>query len=304
MRNEGLLLTSVNMRTSAGPMRVLEDEARAATRGAIQEVGVFGGFPYADTAHAGASILVISDAALDPSGSEGSRVADAMMQRLRALAPQFEVRLPTARQAIDAALTKRTQGLVAVTDPADNPLSGGAGDTPELFRALLDTQIGEPALFASFADPAVVQVARGAGIGGVLDVTLVARYGRQFGEPVAIRAMVERITDGVFRNVGPVQTGVERRFGGSVMLRVERQPMLRVIVTQDVVPADDPAFYTLHGIELSALRLLCVKAKNHFRAAFESRCAAIIDCDAPGPAAVDLSKLAFRNAGRRQAFNV
>jgi microcystin degradation protein MlrC len=44
------------------------------------------------------------------------------------------------------------------------------------------------------------------------------------------------------------------------------------------------------------LRLLCAKAKNHFRAAFASRCSVIVDCDAPGPAAVDLSRLPFRNA--------
>ena len=67
------------------------------------------------------------------------------------------------------------------------------------------------------------------------------------------------------------------------MLVVDEQPPLRVIVTEQVVPADDPAFYALHGIDPASLRLLCVKAKNHFRAAFAQRCAAIIDCDAPGP---------------------
>jgi microcystin degradation protein MlrC len=54
--------------------------------------------------------------------------------------------------------------------------------------------------------------------------------------------------------------------------------------------------YALHGVDPASLRLLCVKAKNHFRAAFAQRCAAIIDCDAPGPACVDLSRLPFRNA--------
>ena len=49
------------------------------------------------------------------------------------------------------------------------------------------------------------------------------------------------------------------------------------------------------GIDLKSLRLLCVKAKNHFRAAFASRCAAIIDCDTPGPACLDLTQLPFRH---------
>jgi microcystin degradation protein MlrC len=99
----------------------------------------------------------------------------------------------------------------------------------------------------------------------------------------------------VFRNVGPMQTGVEVRCGGSVVLVVDEQPGVRIIVTEQVVPADDPAFFALHQIDPATLRLLCVKAKNHFRAAFAQRCSDIIDCDAPGPACVDLTQLPFRN---------
>ena len=41
--------------------------------------------------------------------------------------------------------------------------------------------------------------------------------------------------------------------------------------------------------------LLCVKAKNHFRAAFAETFAAILDVDTPGPAAPDLARLRFRH---------
>ena len=57
----------------------------------------------------------------------------------------------------------------------------------------------------------------------------------------------------------------------------------------------DPAFFRLHGIDPGATRLLANKAKNHFRAAFAERCSAIIECDAPGPAALDLAALPFRH---------
>ena len=40
--------------------------------------------------------------------------------------------------------------------------------------------------------------------------------------------------------------------------------------------------------------LLCVKAKNHFRAAFAQRFRRLVDADTPGPAALDLAKLRFR----------
>ena len=69
---------------------------------------------------------------------------------------------------------------------------------------------------------------------------------------------------------------------------------IEVIVTSRCMPADDPGFYALHGINLSQTRLLCVKAKDHFRAAFEPLCTRIIDCDSPGPASADLASLPFR----------
>jgi microcystin degradation protein MlrC len=293
--NDGVLLPSFNMRTSAGPMRELEEAARAATTGAVLEVSVFGGFPYADTIDTGSSVFVISDARLDPHGYQARHAAQTLMDRIHSLAPLFQVRLPTPQQAVASALNSTRPGLIAVTDPADNPLSGGGGDTPGLFRALLEARPDVPCVFASFADPAVVAAARDAGTGQPIEVTLGGRFGSHFGEGVRCRATVERVTDGIFRNVGPMETGVERRCGGSVVLIVDGQPSVRVIVTEQVVPADDPAFFALHDIDPAALRLLCVKAKNHFRAAFAERCSEIIDCDAPGPACLDLAQLPFRN---------
>jgi microcystin degradation protein MlrC len=295
LHNDGVLLGSFNMRTAAGPMRELEEIARAATRGAVLEVAVFGGFPYADTRWTGASVLAVSDARLDPDAAAATRAAQTVGSAIHRLAPQFRVVLPAPPAAIAAALAHPGAGLVAVTDPADNPLSGGGGDTPGLFRALLEARVAEPCVFASFADPGVVAAARRAGIGQTIDATLGGRLGAHFGAGVPVRAVVERLTDGVFRNVGPMEHGVERRCGGTAVLAIAGQASLRVVVTEHVVPADDPAFYALHGIDPGALRLACVKAKNHFRAAFGQRCAAIVDCDAPGPACLDLSQLPFRH---------
>ncbi len=294
--NEGLLLGSLNMRTDAGPMHDLEAAARAATTGAIREVALFGGFPYADTTHTGASVLVVSDARLDPAGDAAARAARTLTDEIRRHAPAFDVQLPTAEQAIAKALGITKRGLIAITDPADNPLSGGGGDTPGLLRALLDARVAVPTLLASFADPGIVAAACDAGVGQSIAVTLGGRYGPHFGEGIGLRATVECLTDGVFQNIGPMQTGVERNGGGSALLIVDEQPFVRIIVTAQVVPADDPAFFALHGIDPATLRLLCVKAKNHFRAAFAQRCVEIIDCDSPGPASVDLAVLPFRNA--------
>lgn len=293
-----LLLSSFNMRTDAGPMRELQDLAAAQAQGGVAEVAVFGGFPYTDTADTGASVLVVADRARDADGAQAEAAAATLMAAMRRLAPQFAVSLPTPQQGLAqaVALARAGGGLVAVTDPGDNPLSGGVCDTPELFRALLDARIELPCVFASFADPDAVRRAHEAGLGGLCELALGGRVSADFGPPVRAAFRVERYTDGEFSNIGPMETGVRTSCGRTALLSLRDRPNLRVIVTESVAPANDPGFFALHGIALDQVRLLCVKAKNHFRAAFQPLCAAIIDVDAPGPAALDLRLLPFRHA--------
>ncbi len=71
---------------------------------------------------------------------------------------------------------------------------------------------------------------------------------------------------------------------------------VQVVVTETCQSPNDAGYFALHGIDLAATRLLCVKAKNHFRAAFGPLCRAILEVDAPGPAGFDLGRYPFRHA--------
>jgi microcystin degradation protein MlrC len=298
----GRMLPSFNMRTDEGPMQALQALARdAESRGEAIDVSLFGGFPYADTADTGASAMAWAAGC-----AQARHTARALADAMAARAGAFEPRLLAPRDGILRALAA-PDGLVAVTDPADNPLSGGGADTPGLFATLLAMR-REPAgpvgrlpagaiVFAYFADPALVARALAAGPGATLEATLGATHGPAFGAPVPVRARVLRTTAGRFVNVGPMERGAAVDVGPSVVLDVEG---LQVVVAGAVGAANDPGFLALHGIDPRATRLLCVKAKNHFRAAFGPLCRAIIDVDCPGPAAADLGTLPFRRApGRR-----
>ncbi|MGH8683200.1 MAG: MlrC C-terminal domain-containing protein [Burkholderiales bacterium] len=56
---------------------------------------------------------------------------------------------------------------------------------------------------------------------------------------------------------GPMARGLTVAAGRTAMLDVRD---IRMIVTERVVPAHDPAFFALHGVDLARTRLLCVKA--------------------------------------------
>ncbi|MBL8382896.1 MAG: M81 family metallopeptidase [Burkholderiales bacterium] len=298
----GLALPSFNMRSDAAPMADLLAAARARERAAPVplELTLFGGFPYADTAHTGSSVMAFAaDAGL-------ARAAARDLAALwRVHAPAFAPRLVTPEAGLQQAaalLEHAAPGRpVAVTDPADNPLSGGAADTPALARALLAARrdrgsrlaglaAGE-IVFAYFFDPEAVAHARRAGVGALLDLRLGARLDARFGAPVAVRGRVVALTDGRFVNTGPMERGAAVGLGDTAVLDVDG---IHVILTSQVGAANDPAFFRLHGVDLARVRLLCVKAKNHFRAAFLPLAAAIIDVDCPGPAAADLAALPRR----------
>jgi microcystin degradation protein MlrC len=224
----------------------------------------------------------------DAAARAARAVADAIAARL----PRFAVTLPGPEAALAMALAA-PPGLVALLDPADNPLSGGVADTPEMLRVLVASGPPVPTVFAFLHDPASVGLARVAGQGASAAFALGGRTTGQFGPPVAVTAVVERLTEGRFVNQGPMERGAPVDLGATAVLRLGKN--LRIIVTSRKEAAVDPAFFALHGIDLDATRLLANKAKNHFRAAFAERCVAIVECDCPGPAALDLAALPFRH---------
>lgn len=288
IQNTGRLLGSFNMRTDAGPMAALQALARSRESAPVLDVSMFGGFPYADTPDCGASVMVYADASRAAAAEAAAELAIAIRDREPEFAPALVSPEAGLRQALEG-----PPGLVALTDPADNPYSGGAADTPGLFHALMRRAPRVPAVFAYFCDPEVVDTAWRAGVGTHLILLLGGKRSAAFGRGVEVEADVLRLTPGKFRNVGPMEHGLTVALGRTAVLGARD---VKVIVTERIGPANDPAFFALHGIDLARTRLLCVKAKNHFRAAFGDACAAIIDVDCPGPACADLRQLPFRNA--------
>jgi microcystin degradation protein MlrC len=114
-------------------------------------------------------------------------------------------RLPDAAEGLRRALAANGQGPAIVLDPADNPLSGGIGDTPGLFRALMNIARPRRTLFAFFHDPALVGRCHALGPGGRVTAQLGGRVTADFGEPVPVEARVTMLTEGKFRNEGPME---------------------------------------------------------------------------------------------------
>jgi microcystin degradation protein MlrC len=282
--------TSFHMRTTDGPMAEMAAlAAEAGQRPGCHDVSVFGSFPYADSLHTGGAITACHEA-----NAEGIDAAlDCLGAEFRARAARFDAVLPEPAEVIRDFLARGNGFRMAVLEPSDNAFSGGAGDSPGLLRAALELAPHVPSVFAAFWDPDLVARAAAAGPGASLDCAFGGRLSSHYGEPVRAAGVVERLTNGRFVNVGPMEKGLAVDLGPSAVIRVGE---LRVVVASRNAPVNDPAYFALHGIDLAAIPLVYAKAKNHFRAAFAERFDAIVETETPGPAPSDISGLPYRHA--------
>ena len=284
------ILPSFNMRTDDGPMAEMQRLADGwRRRPGMLDVTLYGGFAYGDSPFAGPSVVALSDG--DPALAQ--QAVDALLRDLAARRDRFYIALPDPREGLQRALAAGGEGPAIVLDPADNPLSGGIGDTPALFRALLEIDTPPNTVFAFFWNPPLVEACHRRGIGAVIGAELGGRVTPDFGAPVPVEARILKLTDGRFRNEGPYEHQLPADVGRTALLQVAG---IQVIVTESCQTPNDPAYFRLHGIDPEAIDLLCVKAKNHFRAAFRGMARCLVDIDAPGPAAADLTQYRFRYA--------
>jgi microcystin degradation protein MlrC len=282
------VLPSFNMMTASGPMADMQRLAETwrKTPGML-DVSVFGGFAYGDSPFAGPSITAVADD-LGLARSAVNALAGDLSSRLG----QFLPNLPDPETGLRRAVASHGKGPAVVLDPADNPLSGGIGDTPGLFRALLAMPRPARTLFAFFHDPVLVSRCHDLGSGSAISAKVGGRVSDLYGPPVSISARIVKLTDGKFRNEGPMERNLPVDVGRTAMLEVAG---VMLIISESCQTPNDPGFFRLHGVDPESLDLLCVKAKNHFRAAFAPMARAMIDVDAPGPAGAHLDQYRYRH---------
>ncbi|MCS7257659.1 MAG: M81 family metallopeptidase [Thermomicrobium sp.] len=285
-----MLPTSQCMTTDRPPMRVLLDRAQQLESDPrVLDVTIAGGFPPADVPEAGLSILVTTDD--DPVLAQ--QLADELAALAWELRSGFLGGVASWEEAADAIRSIRRGPLVLV-DIADNPWSGGPGDSVELLRFLLREGV-RPAALALVHDPDVVDHCFAAGTGATVEVLLGGKTDDLHGPPLQVRGIVRLLSDGRYVNAGPMLAGVTVDLGRTVVLLVDG---IDVLVTERAESPIDLNVFRAHGIEPTEQRVVALKGKGHFRAAFEPIAERIVLVEGPGITGSDLNRLPFRNIRR------
>lgn len=286
-----MLPLSHMMRTASGPMRELVDIGLAQTTDpAIDDATFFASFTYADSPYSCGLATITAEASANVSQALVT-MKEAMLTRREA----FRAQITPASEGLAKAeerLAAGKRGPIAIVDTADNPLSGGIGDTTDLLRTFLSSGSKRRTVFSFFFDPDLVVRAYELGEGAEIQAALGGRIVPEYGAPVPFQGKIVKLTDGKFRNEGPMANGLMVSIGRTAVLQKDN---LRIVISESCQSVNDPGWCRLHGIDLNEVELFLVKAKNHFRASFSPLCSSIIDIESPGPAPSDLRTLPFKH---------
>ena len=151
------------------------------------------------------------------------------------------------------------------------------------------------AALAALTDPAVVREALAAGVGATITTMLGGKTDELHGPPLPVTAYVRVLSDGTFVNQGPQGRGLRVSVGRTALLV---SGGVEIVVTERRHAPNDPEIFRSVGIEPTARRVLVVKSRGHFRAAYEPFAAEIIEVDAPGVASPDLSRFTYTQIPR------
>lgn len=289
--------------TREGPMaRVMERARELEDRPGIEKVNVFPGYHMADIPAMGFSIPVVADSDRAAARDVARELATFVWDQREAFVGDFPPPAAAISQAVRGARTADPDaGPVVVADPGDNPGGGAAGDSTAMLRELLEQEVDEQAGLAIMRDPAVVEACLQAGPRERVTVTIGGKTDEYHGEPIdGLEGYVAGITDGRFRNTGPMATGTRTDLGRSVRLQCGLEDNIAVLVTENRVQPLDAEIWRHLGVQPERFDLLVVKSVNHFRADYEPMAAEVIVADTPGLDAIDISRFEYGQIRRPQ----
>jgi len=261
----------------------------------VVSVSALHGFPWADTPHTSAAVMVLAHDT--PAGADAAgRLLDELAEAFYALREPASARRLPLDAALDEAVAAMAQAgagrPVVLADTADNAGGGAAGDSTFVLRELLRRGVRDVALGMVW-DPQAVAIATAAGVGARLPLRIGGKVGPMSGDPVDLDVEVLACrSDARQRSLTP---GGTDPLGPAVAVRAQGMAIVLNSIRQQVF---SPACFTELGIDPAAMRLVVVKSTQHFRSGFDAMASAVVYADSPGSLQANLHELPYQHLPR------
>ena len=220
-------------------------------------------FYMTDSADTRAAAFAIADG--------NASLAEAAVEELSALTMQDKENMVTldtctTEQAYEDARSKGDHPVI-FADICDNPGAGGTCDAPHILKDLIRLK-AEKVLYGMIVDPETAAQCVKAGVGATIPVRLGGKIAPELtGGPVEAMAYVKAVTDGKYKNYGPMQGGVPISIGPTAAIVIGG---ITVIVASAKTQVYDRALFIAHGLDPMLFDILVVKSSIHYRAGLKS----------------------------------
>jgi microcystin degradation protein MlrC len=283
--------------TFENPNKALQARCAAMHQEGALAASLFTGFPHADVRNAGLSAVVVTDG----DRMLATRLRDELLAQAWRHREDFVFRIEQLSQSVARAKAlgdEAGSGPIILLDHYDNCASGGTMDTTVVLAEVLRQGLSNVVAFAIF-DPAAVQEAISAGVGAEITLSIGGKMKMPAiaaaSPPLRASGRVRTITDGRFRNRGPMGRGVETNMGPSVVLDTGCADI--VLISNHAEPYDLNCFLSL-GIDPLAKKYVLLKSRVHWRAGFGEIARAVVECAGVGVCTSDYNELTFERVRR------
>lgn len=268
--------------TSQSPCRELYGQAdEMLGDGRVLSNSILLGFPYADVAEMGSSVVFVTDN--NPPLAQS--LADDLAQRIESNRHRFAGEFLSIDDAIDQSL--KLEGPVCLLEMGDNVGGGSPGDRTELACAIL--MHTERPSFVCLANPLAAAAATQAGVGGMGTLLL--------GDALNVPYTVVSLHDGKFTESGVTHGGITQYAQGPTAI-VDTSRGMTIMLTTRRVPPFSLRQLTAFGLDPASFHVIIAKGVHAPRAAYDSVCRHFLRVDTPGVTRADMTKLEYRHRRR------
>jgi microcystin degradation protein MlrC len=284
--------------TDDHPNQELQHRCAAMTGEGALAASLFTGFPHADITNAGLSAVVVTDG--DRELAE--RLRDELLDRAWVEREAFVYRIEPLQQSVARAKAIAApapgDGPIVLLDHHDNCASGGTMDTTLVLAEILRQGLEGVAAFAIY-DPQAVSQAIAAGIGARVTLSIGGKIAMPAipaeSPPLAVTGTVKTISNGRYKNRGPMARGVEMDMGPAVV--IDTGTVEIALISRHVEPSDLNCLVAL-GIDPLQKRYVMLKSRIHWRAGLGKLAKAVVECAGVGVCTSDYGQLRFDKVRR------
>lgn len=282
------LLIAPEAQQEEGAFGRLQREARAAIKTPIVDISLFPVQPWLDVPELGFGVTVTS-----PPGKGAEQLAERLAEQAWRERRLLRVQLTPPLQALEVVRQARRRPML-LSESADSPTAGAAGDSPALLSALLENGRDLNAI-TTVLDEGAVAVCFSAGKNASISLEVGSSIEQRFHQPVPLNGLVKRLGVGRFRLKGPVFTGMEVTMGRFAVVKAGR---LSVLLTERPAYTFDPETFRVAGLQPERFDVIVVRSANLFRAGWGELAHGALILDIPGASTPRLETLSFARAPR------